>query len=160
VLSAHEQKRWNRLSTNMSHFHESFKREFNLLYDLADGSFNKRGLSLGGYLDVARGLKHSLTMHHTIEERFVFPFLAKRMPQFKSEHLHSHKGIHDGLDRLDALLSKYKSDPASYSPDEMKACLDSWREVLFRHLDEEVADLRGENLRKYWTLQEVERIGV
>lgn len=29
-----------------------------------------------------------------------------------------------------------------------------------RHLDEEVADLQGENLRKYWTLEEVERIAI
>lgn len=34
------------------------------------------------------------------------------------------------------------------------------REVLMRHLDEEVADLQGENLRKYWTLEEVERIAI
>jgi hypothetical protein len=97
-------------------------------------------------------------MHHTIEERFIFPTLALRMPQFKGEHLESHKGIHDGelanpekplcavipylfdagLDQLDALLTRYKSNPSSYSPTDMRACLDSWREVLFRHLDEEV----------------------
>jgi len=160
ALSAHEERRWNRLSNNMSHFHEHFKQEFNALYELADGSFNKHGLSLAGYLRVAQDLKKSLTMHHTIEERFIFPTLALRMPQFKGEHLESHKGIHDGLDQLDALLTRYKSNPSSYSPTDMRACLDSWREVLFRHLDEEVADLRGENLRKYWTLQEVERLGV
>jgi len=40
----------------------------------------------------------------------------------------------------------------------MRVCLDSFREVLFKHLDEEVADLLGENLRKYWTLEVVERI--
>jgi hypothetical protein len=92
-----------------------------------------------------------------IEERFIFPILGERMPQFKAEHLESHKGIHDGeyfdlfliylssldclnagLDRLKTLLSKYGSNPSSYSPTEMRACLDSWREVLFRHLDEEV----------------------
>ena len=37
-----------------------------------------------------------LSNHHMIEERFVFPILAERMPQFKAEHLESHKGIHDG----------------------------------------------------------------
>jgi hypothetical protein len=37
-----------------------------------------------------------LTMHHTIEERFIFPILAERMPQFKAEHLESHRGIHEG----------------------------------------------------------------
>ena len=33
-----------------------------------------------------------------------------------------------------------------------------YRDVLMRHLDEEVNDLRGENMKKYWTLEEVERI--
>ena len=27
-----------------------------------------------------------------------------------------------------------------------------------RHLDEEVDDLRGENMKKYWTLEEMDRI--
>lgn len=93
-----------------------------------------------------------------IEERFIFPILAQRMPQFKAEHLESHKGIHEGnvfiiflkvllilfdagTDRLAVLLSKYASKPASYSPTEMQECLDSWREVLFNHLDEEVRRL-------------------
>ena len=32
------------------------------------------------------------------------------------------------------------------------------RDVLMNHLDEEVDDLRGENMKKYWTLEEVDRI--
>jgi len=159
VLSAREQTRWNRLGNLMSQYHASFKHEFNTIYELADGSFSKQGLSLPDYLRVAHGLKTHLTAHHTIEERFVFPILAKRMPQFKGHHLESHSGIHDGLDRLDDLLSKYRSDPSLYSPKDMKACLDSWREVLFRHLDEEVEDLQGDNLRKHsFTIQEIEQI--
>lgn len=39
-------------------------------------------------------------MHHTIEEREIFPILAKRMPDFdhnvEGVHLKSHEGIHDG----------------------------------------------------------------
>ena len=41
-----------------------------------------------------------LTMHHTIEERYVFPALAKFMPKFGNnedgEHIASHRGIHEG----------------------------------------------------------------
>lgn len=44
-----------------------------------------------------------------------------------------------GLDDLEVLLKKYKSEPSSYSPQELRECLDSFREVLFRHLDEEVS---------------------
>jgi len=38
-------------------------------------------------------------MHHTIEERHLFPILARNMPQFAKEdgeHLASHHGIHEG----------------------------------------------------------------
>ncbi|PSR81162.1 hypothetical protein PHLCEN_2v6497 [Hermanssonia centrifuga] len=99
-------------------------------------------------------------MHHTIEERHIFPILAKRMPTFKDDEVHikSHHGIHEGLDKLGALLAKWNAQPSTYSPQEMKDCLDSWREVLFVHLDQEVEDLSGENMKKYWTLQELERI--
>ncbi|KAK1235022.1 hypothetical protein PQX77_001764 [Marasmius sp. AFHP31] len=97
-------------------------------------------------------------MHHTIEERHVFPILATKMSEFSndSEHLKSHRGIHDGMDKLQQLVGKWKREPTSYSPEEMRACLDSFRDVLFNHLDQEVADLKGENLKKYWTLEELE----
>lgn len=42
-------------------------------------------------------------MHHTIEERHLFPILAKTMPQFSENdhgdgaHILSHRGIHDGI---------------------------------------------------------------
>uniref|UniRef100_A0A0W0FH42 Hemerythrin-like domain-containing protein n=1 Tax=Moniliophthora roreri TaxID=221103 RepID=A0A0W0FH42_MONRR len=172
-----EEKRWNRLSEHMDSFHQWFKEEYNTLYEvrppqqdtvqplywypkLADGSFTNRGLSLSLYLDTARRLNHHLTMHHTIEERHIFPLLATRMKEFSSDsdHLKSHEEIHNGLAKLQDLVIKFKEDPSSYSPGEMRACLDSFREVLFAHLDQEVSDLRGENLRKYWTLEEVDKI--
>lgn len=41
-----------------------------------------------------------LTMHHTIEERHIFPVLAKRIPKFahtaEAGHVDSHRAIHDG----------------------------------------------------------------
>ncbi|KAJ7096270.1 hemerythrin HHE cation binding domain-containing protein [Mycena epipterygia] len=157
-----EERRWNHLSETMSSFHSYFKQEFNTIYELADGSFTKRGLSLSLYLEMAKRLNSHLTMHHTIEERHIFPVLAKRMPEFSTEtedaHIDSHKGIHKGLDELSTLVQKFKKEPSTYSPTEMRTCLDGFREVLFTHLDEEVNDLRGENMKKYWTLEELESI--
>ncbi|KAF9529354.1 hypothetical protein CPB83DRAFT_852521 [Crepidotus variabilis] len=157
--SPQEERKWNQLSAQMSNFHNYFKQEFNQLYKLADGSYERRGLSLTDYLDTARSLDHHLTMHHTIEERFFFPRLAKKLPQFDKNsqdraHLESHEGIHQGLVNLMALVSKFEEDQTSYSPVEMRACLDSFRDVLFNHLDEEVEDLKGSNLKKHFTLQE------
>jgi hypothetical protein len=81
-----------------------------------------------------------------------------------------------GLDSLNALVQKYTADPTSYTPEEMKGCLDSFKDTLFNHLDEEVKecyieafvqatdafqqvkDLSSENMKKYWTLKEVENL--
>ena len=64
-----------------------------------------------------------------------------------------------GLEKLSKLVSKWKDEPTAYSPTEMKGCLDSFRSVLFRHLDEEVEDLGGENLRKHFSsLDELRRV--
>jgi hypothetical protein len=103
-------------------------------------------------------------MHHTIEERHLFPILAETMPQFSKNnhgdgaHILSHRGIHDGiydinlpiafdaifitgLLNLEKLVEKWTEAPSAYSPTEMRACLDSFREILFNHLDEEVGGL-------------------
>lgn len=34
------------------------------------------------------------------------------------------------------------------------------RGVLLRHLDEEVEDLQAKNMKKYWKLEEVDRIAI
>lgn len=160
TYNAREERRWNRLADSMTHFHDYFKAEFNAIYEMADGSFNNRGMNLRMYLSAAGELRKHLTVHHTIEERHIFPVLARRMPAFQNDerHIKSHHAIHDGLDKLGALIAKWLAEPSAYDPQEMRACLDAWREVLFRHLDEEVQDLRGENMKKYWTLEEVDRI--
>ncbi len=47
-----------------------------------------------------------------------------------------------GIDDLTRLVRKWLDEPSTYSPEEMRASLDSWREVLFSHLDQEVIYLR------------------
>ncbi|KAL5523476.1 hypothetical protein ACEPAG_7649 [Sanghuangporus baumii] len=173
-----EERRWNKLAVTMETFHNYFKREFSQLYEvydnarqglikiysqkgkLADGSFANKGMSLQMYLRAAENLKKHLEGHHTIEERFIFPELAKKMPSFAEDEQHrkSHEGIHDGLVRLSTLIREFREEPSTYSPQRMRECFDSFKDVLMRHLDEEVEDLRGENMKKYWTLEELDKI--
>ncbi|KAG6832593.1 hypothetical protein H0H92_014429 [Tricholoma furcatifolium] len=147
----------------MAAFHNWFKEEYKTIHAFADGSFNKRGLSLPRYLDTVVAFNSHLHAHHTIEERFVFPILAKKIPKFAHDaqdgHVRSHQAIHDALQSLLALVTKWRMDPASYSPAEMTEALEGLAGVLFEHLDQEVEDLRGDNLKPYFTLEEIEAIG-
>ncbi|KAG8788385.1 hypothetical protein FRC15_004665 [Serendipita sp. 397] len=107
---------------------------------MADGSFNKEGMSLRQYLRFVDEFREHLTLHHDIEEMHVFPKLAKKMPEFRANERHkkSHKLIHDGLDRVEAAVKGFREDNSSYNPVEMRAALDSFREPLYTHLAEEV----------------------
>lgn len=50
-------------------------------------------------------------------------------------------------------------DDTKYSPEKMREVLDSFREPLFRHLDQEVEDLKPEILWKHgFTLDEIRRL--
>lgn len=86
-----------------------------------------------------------------------------------------------GLEDLEKVVAKWKADPSKYSPTEMRACLDGFKDVLFQHLDEEVRtllpfaqrclltfcwvrlqveDLRGQNLKKYMTMEQLATIPI
>ncbi|KAL1939892.1 hypothetical protein VTO73DRAFT_9592 [Trametes versicolor] len=162
MSSSREEARWNRLAESMTYFHDHFKHEYDAVYRLADGSFAKQGMSLPAYLRMAAQLAKGLTVHHTIEERYIFPILGKRMQHFADDELHlkSHEAIHHGIDDMTRLVRKWLDEPSTYSPEEMRASLDSWREVLFNHLNKKVKDLGGENMKKYWTLEEMDRIPI
>lgn len=96
-------------------------------------------------------------MHHGIEEAHIFPVLAKKMPAFRKELelLTQHKQIHNGLDKFDAYLEECKSGERELRLEEMKALMDTFGAVLWAHLDDEVKELSAENMRKYWSIQEM-----
>ncbi|GFZ49389.1 hypothetical protein JCM24511_07509 [Saitozyma sp. JCM 24511] len=156
---------WFRLATHMDQFHNHFRYEFNRVYTLADGGFHKEGMSLPRFLREAQQLSHHLDMHHRIEEAYIFPILAKKMPQFKAgareqgRHLRSHKAIHAGLDKYDEYLKACLADSSKFNPATLREILDGFREVLFTHLDEEVHDLGAESMKAAgWTLEELRKI--
>lgn len=98
-----------------------------------------------------------LDTHHSIEEAYVFPVLAQRMPSFSNNerHKNAHKVIHAGklqqatcfctriqlalgLDKLKGLATAWGKDPTTFSPTVLRACLDEFKTPLFKHLGEEV----------------------
>lgn len=82
------------------------------------------------------------------------------MPAFKKELqlLTQHKEIHKGLDKLEAYMDECKAGMKDLRMDELKEIMDSFGEVLWAHLSDEVEQLSAENMRKYWSLEEVRRL--
>lgn len=105
-----------------------------------------------------------LETHHQIEEAYIFPVLARRMPEFKNdgkgaaELLRQHCEIHHGLDELRNYLQACRQGSKELDMDVMKALMETWGTVLWTHMDQEVKTLGAENMRKYWTAEEIRQI--
>ncbi|BGP22993.1 hypothetical protein Rt10032_c16g5688 [Rhodotorula toruloides] len=156
--NAAERRDWERMSSAMEGFHSYFRHSFRQLFELSDGSFEKRGMTVRDFMRLSDDFTKHLEFHHGIEEQHIFPILAKRMPQFRDDHQEEHDTIHEGMDSLKSLTKRLKVEPNLYSPDEFRKNLASWGPILFYHLDAEVASLKPDVLRRYWTLAEVKQL--
>ncbi|KAK4704387.1 ion channel-forming bestrophin family protein, partial [Phenoliferia sp. Uapishka_3] len=90
----------------------------------------------------------------SIEERHIFPVLAKRLPEFGDDHPAEHAKIHEGIDRFMAYINLCRANPTLYSAADFRKVLASFGPILMYHLDAEVKTLQGENLRRYYTIEE------
>ena len=83
-----------------------------------------------------------------------------KMPAFKKELelLTQHKLIHQGLDKFEDYISKCKTGEKDLRLDELKELMDSFGDVLWTHLDDEVKQLGAENMRKFWSIDEMRRM--
>jgi len=82
------------------------------------------------------------------------------MPAFRKELelLTQHKQIHAGMEKLEAYLGQCRSGEKDLRMEEMKEIMDSFGDVLWCHLGDEVKQLGAENMRKYWTTEELRRM--
>jgi len=85
------------------------------------------------------------------------------MPEFKAgksaaELLRQHQEIHHGMDVFQEYLEKCRSGETELELRVLKERMDSWGDVLWKHLDQEVKTLGAENMRKYWTKEEMRRM--
>lgn len=72
--------------------------------------------------------------------------------------LTQHKQIHAGLEKLEDYLMKCRSGEEDLRREEVKRLMESFGGVLWQHLGEEVETLGAENMRKYWTPEEMKRL--
>ncbi|KAF3770291.1 hypothetical protein M406DRAFT_320309 [Cryphonectria parasitica EP155] len=166
-LSAHEFKQYNRLAEHMDYFHEHFRRSWTTLYTAASSGRRPAGMGLKQFLDEGLSLISHLTTHHNIEETYVFPVLARKMPEFQAggrggrkaaELLQQHKEIHKGMDGMEDYLRRCRNGETDLEMSVLRTQMDTWGEVLWKHLDQEVKTLGADNVRRYFTLDEVKRI--
>lgn len=102
-------------------------------------------------------LEH-LTIHHSIEERHVFPMLAQKMPEFRGDLQAQHQEIHAGMDKMEAYLLRCEREEDEFQLSKLKEIMETWGTILWTHLDDEVQALGAENMRKYWTKKEMMRM--
>ncbi|KAI7249877.1 hypothetical protein KC343_g13412 [Hortaea werneckii] len=156
-LSPQEFRIYNRMAEHMDMFHENFRQSWNLLMGACTAGKRPQGMSIRAFLSVGEQFCHHLTIHHTIEEQHIFPVLAKKMPAFKKELqlLTQHKKIHQGLDKFEEYISQCRSGEKELRLEEMKGVMETFGGVLWQHLDDEVKELRAENMRKFWSPAEM-----
>lgn len=156
-LSAADHKVYNRLAVMMEAYHTHFRHTWTMLYKTASTGERPAGISTRQYLSYGLQLCRQLTMHHTIEEQYVFPELAERMPIFGDhDHLVSqHHEIHVGIEKMEEYVRACLYGEKDLRMEELKEIMDSFGDVLWTHLALEVKQLEAESMRKYWTKQEI-----
>jgi len=131
-----------------------------VLYSACETGKRPGSISLRQYLATGMQFCHHLNIHHSIEEQHIFPVLAMKMPAFRKELelLTQHKLIHEGLEKLQAYLEDCTTGERELRSEEMKRIMDGFGEVLWAHLSDEENQLKAENMRNFWTLEEMKRM--
>ena len=156
-LTPSEQRIYSRMAETMTYYHNHFKSTYALLYSACSSNARPAGMSIAAFLRTAADFVQNLEMHHGIEEAHIYPLLGQRMPAFRDEKdlLGQHKMIHEGLDKLEEYVKDCKRGKRELRLGEMKGLLEGFGETLGKHLDEEVENLGAQEMRKYWSLEEM-----
>jgi len=119
-------------------------------------------MSIRQFLQTGLQLVSHLETHHSIEENYFFPNLARKMPKFRDkDHLiGQHRQIHKGLEELETYLDSCRTGERELRLDELKKIMDGFGKVLWQHLDDEVKELGAENMRKFWTKDEMRSLTI
>ncbi|KAK9774322.1 hypothetical protein SCAR479_08927 [Seiridium cardinale] len=164
-LSPSEFRQYNRMADHMEMFHAHFRSTWNMLWGACTSGRRPAGMSLKSFINEGLQFLRHLTVHHDIEETHVFPVLARKMPEFKAgkgngaaELIRQHREIHKGMDGMEEYLRDVQAGREEFDLVRLKERMESWGEVLWKHLDQEVKTLGAENMRKYWTAEEIRRM--
>jgi len=159
-LSALEFAAYNSMAETMEYYHNRFRAAWTLLYTACEKNKRPSSMSLRQFLTTGLDFCSHLELHHNIEETHIFPVLAKKMPAFRHElQMRSqHKEIHKGLVELQRYLEEVRTGERELVLRELKGVMDGFGTVLWAHLDDEVKELGAENMRRYWTVEDMRRM--
>ncbi|KAI1456674.1 hypothetical protein F4805DRAFT_216254 [Annulohypoxylon moriforme] len=171
-LKGAEFRAYNRLAEHMDVFHAHFRTAWNSLWATAcagnSGSKGKNSSRAGrGVISDGLAFISQLEMHHNIEETYIFPILARRMPEFRTdgkggknaaELLQQHREIHEGMEGMQEYLRACRDGERELDMGVLKEQMQGWGGVLWKHLEQEVKTLGAENMRRYWSVEEIRRI--
>ncbi|KAF8318123.1 hypothetical protein DL93DRAFT_2184601 [Clavulina sp. PMI_390] len=143
----------------MNGFHNHFKLTFRTIWRSAEDIDGDNARELKSFVRRADELYQHLCMHHDIEERYIFPVLSRRMPQFRAKtgtHLKEHKEMHAILDRYHEYLLSCVGSPEKWSSDRLHEIMSDLERVLFGHMDDEVKSLGADSMyASGWTEKEM-----
>ncbi|KAL4923696.1 hemerythrin domain-containing protein [Aspergillus undulatus] len=166
-LSPADFRIYNSKAEHMDYFHSNFRRSWNILWEATESGRRPKNMTLKQFLSVGLHFAEHLEVHHHIEETYIFPVLAKKMPEFQAgkgkgkraaELLRQHREIHAGLDGFKEYLEKCSSGEEELRLETLREKMVNWKDVLWSHLDQEVRTLGAENMRRYWTKEEMATI--
>ncbi|RYO74486.1 hypothetical protein DL766_000474 [Monosporascus sp. MC13-8B] len=136
-LSDHEFRQYNRLAELMDLYHNHIRSTWNMLWGACTSGKRPGGMSLRVFVDAGLQFVQGLDMHHKMEETYLFPVLAKKMPEFRSgrgngaaELLRQHKEIHRGLEVLQKYLRKCKSGETELEMGALRLKMEGWGTVV------------------------------
>ncbi|BFZ55955.1 hypothetical protein PYCC9005_002996 [Savitreella phatthalungensis] len=150
---------FDRLAVQMSYYHNMLRGSWTELYAGTDPDARKPP-SPSQLIRVGLHFCRHLETHHDIEEAHWFPVLGRKMEAFRATGFakKQHKEMHKGLDKLSRYLIACQQGSEDLRRDRVREIMDSFGDVLWLHLDEEVRELGGENMSKFWTLQEMRNL--
>ncbi|OJD14227.1 hypothetical protein AJ78_05413 [Emergomyces pasteurianus Ep9510] len=140
--------------------HTAFRNTWTTIYDACVSNELPKAMSLDQLIETGKSFCNDLRAHHDLEEQMIFPYFSERMPAFgdknhKDDLLSQHEQIHTGLTKILEYLLACEGRQKEFELKDLKAIMDVFGEVLWLHMDDEVDQLRAENMRKYWSLEEI-----
>ena len=89
-------------------------------------------------------------------EARVFPLLATRMDEFKTSLVGDHRAIQKSMDNMIDFVNKYDLENQEH-PEQLQKVLEDVDKTVFDHLAAEEKTLEGSNMKKYWSLKDLEQ---